>query len=45
MARANQSIAQTDYDAAGRTAAGRNLRNDLMVLSIFTYSYDANGNT
>jgi RHS repeat-associated protein len=44
MTHANASLAQHDYDAAGRLTALRNLKSDLSVISIFTYSYDPLGN-
>jgi YD repeat-containing protein len=40
MTYGNASVAETDYDAAGRIAAVRNLKSDRSVLSIFTYTYD-----
>jgi YD repeat-containing protein len=44
MTYGNGAIAETDYDAAGRISAVRNLKSDRSVLSIFTYSYDNAGN-
>jgi len=44
MTYATGSYAQTQYDAAGRIEAVRNLKSDDAVLSVFTYSYDAAGN-
>jgi YD repeat-containing protein len=40
----NLSVAEHDYDAAGRMTAVRNLKSDRSVISIFTHSYDAIGN-
>jgi YD repeat-containing protein len=44
MTHANGTLAEQDYDAAGRGSAVRNLGADRAVISIFTYSYDAAGN-
>jgi YD repeat-containing protein len=45
MTHGNGSLAQHDYDDAGRISAVRNLKSDgSTVLSIFTYSYDDAGN-
>jgi len=44
MTLGNGALAQHEYDAARRLTALRNLKSDLSVISIFTYSYDAVGN-
>ena len=44
MTHAHGTLAEQDYDAAGRGSAVRNLAADRAVISIFTYSYDAAGN-
>jgi RHS repeat-associated protein len=44
MTHGNLSVAEHDYDAAGRISAVRNLKSDRSVISIFTYSYDSIGN-
>ncbi len=36
----NLAYAETDYDDASRVEAVRNFRQDLIVLSAFTYTYD-----
>jgi RHS repeat-associated protein len=44
MTHGNLTIAETDYDNAGRPTAVRNLKSDRSVISIFTYTYDNAGN-
>jgi YD repeat-containing protein len=42
MTHGNGTLAETDYDSAGRTTAVRNLKSDRSVISIFTYDNAGN---